>query len=411
MPFALAYRKVLACLCVGAFYTGMLNYLFLTGWLSVRPAVFIVAFLGLALPLLAAHGSLRMVLVTPLTLWCGFYAAITMIWFMSSSQSAVASEELVSRLLSVTFILTVLVILADVRAHNVARWSVLWSVLAGVGLNAYDLFNPLTFSPFLGRAAGLYMNPNTAAVALVLGMVLSVEVLPVRLRAGFVGLIGIGVLLTFSRSGALLWVLATGLLVGTRAMTIGALVRFAGLASVVVAGLLAVSGRWQAAVGGLPLVSSDAWGRLRLGERAVDYSAEIRLAAAREAWAMFRDKPIVGHGVGATAEWVLPESTHNIYLRHLAEYGVVGLAIVPLLAWSVLRRRAGVPVPRAALGIVAGVVVFGAFSHNVLDERPILIALTAAAAMVAGGAFTGLSRPDSTSGRLGRVASGPSQSR
>jgi len=385
MPFSLAYRRALAVLCVAGSYTGLLNYLFLTGSLSVRPAVLIVAFFFLSLPFLVVGASTKLVLATPIMAWCGLYAAMTVLWFMTSSQSTVAAGELVSRLLSVTFIGTVTLILADSRVHDVARWSVLWSVLLGIGFNVYDLLRPLTFSPLVGRAAGLYLNPNTAAAALVLGMIVSVDVLPERLRTLFVGLVGAGVLLTFSRSGAAAWVLATAVLAGSRVIRIAGVVRVMGVIALLGLGVLYFTGSLEPAVQMASVVSSDAWGRLRVGERTMDFSAEARLGDAGEAWAMFLDRPFSGHGIGATAEWDRFESTHNIYLRHLAEYGVAGLAIVPLLALSVLWPPSRKALPHSAVGIIVVVIVLGVTSHNLLDERHVLIALAIGAALVAAG--------------------------
>lgn len=71
MSFSLLYRRTLVVLCVAGFYTGLLNYLFLTKLLPVRPALWIVALLGLSLPLLRSRHAWRLILATPLTVWCG----------------------------------------------------------------------------------------------------------------------------------------------------------------------------------------------------------------------------------------------------------------------------------------------------------------------------------------------------
>lgn len=308
---------------------------------------------------------------------------MTLAWFMASSQSPTALAELTSRLLSVVFLGTALLVLSDARVHGTTRWSILWAVLLGVGLNVYDLGHPLTFGPSLGRAAGLYLNPNISGAALVLGMIMSVELVPQWWRSWYVSLVGVGVLLTFSRAGMAAWVVATGLIAGLGAMRLLQLLRVTSAIAAIVVGALVVSGRWETGVQMLSQVSSDAWGRLRLGEGTADPSAELRLKAASMAWQMFLSRPLVGHGVGATVEWDLSESTHNIYLRHLAEYGIGGLVIVPLLLLALLWRGSGPPVPHIAVWLAGVLLLFGVFSHNILDERHFLICVALVASVSA----------------------------
>jgi hypothetical protein len=362
------------------FFTGLCDYLFASGLVGFPPLYWIAALAVLALPLVLAQRGLSAVLATPLLPWCAFYAALTLLWFMWSSQSRVALSEVRLRLLATVFLWTLLVIFADARVHRVARVALLCSVFLIVALNVIDLVRPLTFGASPGRAAGFYMNPNGSAIALVLGMIMSVELIPPSVRSWYVCFTGVGVLLTFSRGGMAAWLLATALIGGMRAMRLRHFLGVAsGLAALVI-GALVVSGRWESTVQLASLVSSDAWGRLRLGEGMVEPSTQLRLGAASLAWHEFLAKPLVGYGVGATLEWDLSASTHNIYLRHLAEYGVAGLTIVPLLVLAILRLGpAGRP--RVAMWLSAIVLLWGMFSHNLLDERHFLICIALVASI------------------------------
>jgi O-antigen ligase len=120
-------------------------------------------------------------------------------------------------------------------------------------------------------------------------------------------------------------------------------------------------------------------------------SASSRSQLALHSLDMFGERPLTGHGVGATVEWREPESTHNIYLRQLAEYGLAGAWLAPalvLIAFGVTRptRSPSVHDPdriiqRSARVFACFVALWGLFSHNVLDDAFILIGI----ALVAGG--------------------------
>ena len=384
MNFWLSYRRVLAVTAVAVFFTATCDYLFAAGFISAPPLYWILAFTALAQPLVFTSQTVSGVLKSPVTPWCGFYAALTVLAFMWSSQSAIAWGQLRVRILAVLFIGSLLFVFSDSRVHRAVRIALFCSALLGVVLNVVDLARPLSFSPILGRAAGLYLNPNTSAIALVLGMIMSVELLPHAFRPWFVSLVGAGVLLTFSRGGAAAWLVATSLLIWLRTVRLVPLLRVVVTSALVVGGVLLISGWWQAAWQMASVASSEPLGRLRLETEIVDASADVRLGAARLSWQMFLDSPVHGWGPGATLEWDWSDATHNIYLRDLAEYGFAGLAIVPLLVLALLRRGAATRAP-AAVWLASVTLLWGVFSHNLLDERHFLICFALVGTLSGGG--------------------------
>ena len=60
-------------------------------------------------------------------------------------------------------------IFQESSAIKLARKTLVVAVLFAVALNVYELFVPMAFSNVMGRSAGLYINPNIAGEALVLG--------------------------------------------------------------------------------------------------------------------------------------------------------------------------------------------------------------------------------------------------
>ncbi len=373
----LLYRRALAVASVAVFFTAAGEYAFAAGLTPIPPLVWIAVFGAATLPLVLDGRTLPLVLTDPLMRWGALYLCLTVLAFMWSSQSPVALGEMRLRILTVLFLGIQLLVLVDSRVHNAVRVTLLGGVLLGVGLNVIDLLRPLTFTTIVGRAAGLYQNPNISAIALVLGMIMTVELLPRTFRPWFVMLVGVGVLITFSRGGSAAWIVAVVLMVMYGGIRAGAMLRV-GIGSVAVAiAALFLAGWWEAAGEALSLMTSGTWERLSVGASVADASAVSRMDDARLAWQMFLERPLTGWGVGATAEWDWFESTHNMFLRHLAEYGIVGLVIMPLLvvAFTGWKSR---PEARPVIWLGGVVLTWSVFSHNLLDERHFLICIALA---------------------------------
>jgi len=104
-----------------------------------------------------------------------------------------------------------------------------------------------------------------------------------------------------------------------------------------------------------------------------DTSTSEREKVAAKAFKMFYDHPFVGSGLGSTVHWNERVSTHNIYLTHTAEIGLLGLFIYPLLLYSiVLQARDETKITAGAFAIFT--LFIGLFSHNLLDELYMLFA-------------------------------------
>jgi O-antigen ligase len=258
-----------------------------------------------------------------------------------------------------------------------------WLVLLAVVFNAYNLAHPFAFVPqesdfaFMFRAAGIYVNPNTAGAAIVLGMLLSMPAVKERWRAWFVCISAVGVAMTLSRGAILMF-----LCVCIGLTFLGALSRrVVWTVIAIVAGVLAIL---------LLLVGPallDLFGGVEQLERlmillnpgdAADFSQDERVYLAEHGWAQFIGSPLAGNGVGSTETWVLRASTHNQYLQFMSDFGVLGALIMPVLALVLVWGRTFRDVIPLA---VAGCVILWSFlSHNVLTEYFWLMAIAMAAA-------------------------------
>ena len=377
------YRPLLAVGLVAAFFTHIANYGLRFG---VPPLYWIVAFAAAAAPValvaLARHG-LRL---EPLVVWAFAYALLSIVWFVPSSQSALAWQQVQTRLLSAGFLVLALVIFAEARARRAARRAIVAATLLAVALNLYEVVFPQTFSDIPGRATGLYDNVNQSGAALVLGLILGQDALPRRLRLLFALTVGLGLLATVSRSAILGWGLVLALGAARRGHRRRALT--AATAVGLAAWLLLLSPWWTGVEQALEergvLTANvrerfDVFSSAELG----DASTQERRQVATLAWDSFAEQPVVGGGTGASTETPFDLGPHNMYLAMMVDHGVIGLFLLPTLilaaVWGADPRRAFSVVPFALF-----LAFWGFFSHNVLEERYILLVVALVAAEMAG---------------------------
>ncbi|MFA7241325.1 MAG: O-antigen ligase family protein [Sulfuricellaceae bacterium] len=115
---------------------------------------------------------------------------------------------------------------------------------------------------------------------------------------------------------------------------------------------------------------------------------------------MWLDAPLFGHGVGSflslwhlyrenyfswlgatykpqTNVWEVLEATHNEYLQFLADFGLIGLIVVLLFGWWMLRGvRANKPDPPAWIGLIAIVVAMVCAAVEFPLQNPATLLLT-----------------------------------
>lgn len=356
--------------------SGMAMFLYHAELSPLAPITIVVLAVG-AFGLLFLAGQVA--LPSPSLLWwAAGYLVLTVVGFYRSTGSAVALEELGLRLAGLVFLVCLAGLTGGRSAQTAARWALVATTLLGVALNCVDAIRPLTFSQNFGRSAGFHRNPNIAAVSLGLGLLLALPVVPRRWRAPFVVTGICGVALTISRGGLL--ILALGLLIAAVRRVVSPVKV---LHSTLVLGGVAVGVLWYTGVGAklleaVSVITSGANGWERLFADRGDASLVARTSLAREAWGLLADHPLLGAGLGATIEWRLEESTHNIYLRLGAEYGILGLMVMPWLVAVIAKRRA-MPFQLTVPALVVAFAVSGLFSHNVLNEWPSLVSLAIAA--------------------------------
>lgn len=371
MKLAAFYRRTLSLVLVGGLWSGLVSYWQMRGAPAALSALLIRGTMLAPLPLLVQRRTLTAVVKNPLTWWCVLYVALTALALLIGQQTPAAVTAFRERLVTSVFLVGVVAVAGTVASHRaMGRLLVVVGLLSLIPL-LVDIVRPLTFSGVYGRPAGLYVNPNLTAAALLTAMLAGAHAVG-RRRELVTVIFALGIVATLSRGGLVALAVVTVLLIASgrthaRSLVLGLLV----LAIVVIA-----TGLWRqvvATVSDSPLVAERLRGLVEMGGTYTggfdDASLRQRGLAASHAWDLFLDHPVLGAGLGATTDWSLGFSTHNIYLRHLAEHGLAGIWIFPLFVLAVARRA-----PRVLVWpVTAALLVTGLASHNVLDNFPMLI--------------------------------------
>ena len=380
------YHKALIVAAVGIFYTNLPRYVYNShGWtLLDEPKHWVLLFCLLTLPVLVIRMTARNALKSPVTIWCLGYAGLTVLWFFLSSQSETALQEVRWRFLTILEILVFLMIFWEPHATKLARKMLVLAVLFGVALNIYEVFAPLSFSRVIGRSAGLYENPNTAGEALVLGMIVSVNVLAPRYRGPFILLTGIGILSTLSRAAILMWVIAAAGLILAGGLRLKDLLVPGAVSLLLV--VLVLFPRWDQLLTtweSTGVVNVNVQERLEWFTDPVgvsDQSSWERKYLAQRAWGKIAERPFLGHGTGSSYEAAIPP--HNQYLAFMLDHGLLGVMIVPLLTLAVTWRARGEG-RGVAIIFGCGILMLSLFTHSILNTGHSLILLPLMAAMAA----------------------------
>jgi O-antigen ligase len=212
------------------------------------------------------------------------------------------------------------------------------STLIGEGVRAQGLFkDPNVFGPFLVPAALILLEE--ALRPRLLGLRRSTCV------AG-VGVLVLGVVFAYSRAGWLNFVLALAVMLAVMAARADAAPHIAGMLAIV----LTLSGLAVGAIG-----ASGSQDILRERAQPQRYDTE-RFDAQRSGVRLAEEHPL-GIGPGQF-EVVSPISSHSIYVRVMAEQGLIGLAaLVVLLGGTLLLAVRNAVAGRDAFGVGSAVLL------------------------------------------------------
>jgi hypothetical protein len=376
------------CVYVALYQSGLVSYLGAhmahAAWLTLVVLAIGAVIAGLAM----IGGHLPRKSIT--AVWVFAAAGVAPLLFSHGDIGPVTKSYVVG--LGSISLLSVAARCADLR--RVAQFSAFVVCVACVGclLDACHLHG---FSDTTGRAAFLYVNPNVAALGLLLAALSSGWSLPLRWLPSFLVLVGGAVFVTLSRSAVLMAVLTLvacmpmvsenyrstllGLRTGIRsAIAVGvAVMAFCVVAlNVNLAFPVALANSYDGMKTAIKWaeVGQSKIGMFGLGgdpkdvEKAIHLveeqnSASARALLAERAWHQFEIGPATGIGL----ERAFALAPHNSYLLFADAFGYYGWLIIPALIALILYlgRRRGLP----AAVLVA---VSALFSHDLLFALPLI---------------------------------------
>ncbi|PIG91486.1 O-antigen ligase family protein [Gloeocapsopsis sp. IPPAS B-1203] len=368
----LYYQCILAVGAVILFFSDIDLYFFRTGQ-APAPVMLVFLFGFASLPLLLSIFSRIDFFSAPIVTWCSSYLLVSLLSFLIFLSSDAGYQELRLRILSVLFFLIMLLIFSRYRAvQSSARYTTIIVGIMGVLNNIYELLNPLVFGGLndTGRPAGFYVDPNRTGCALVLSMIFGTGLVPQKYRPYFIAFIGLGILLTFSRGAILGWILVILIFLKQKVITKNQLIYWLIGTGIIVIGLGLLSSNFIN-INQLPYGVRE---RLEWFENptASEHSADSRMAILIAGWQLFIQSPLWGNGIASTIDWSYRISTHNMYLVFMVDHGFLGILILPLFVYAVTYPTRGEN-RYVALSFAILILLWGLFSHTILEDRFILL--------------------------------------
>ena len=375
--------RIFSLFSVLLYFSNASSYFFAAGLTSFKPLYWYFITLVFGAILLIVRSGTR--LYSRLFIWsCLFLAIAAASYIFISAADGNALQAFILSSEALVLLLMFSLFFQEERIARDASYAVLGVVIFSVLMNYADFLHifgdRIVFSTVPGRAAGLYMDANASAAALVMGMVLSVFLLPKKLRWWYCLFVATGVLLTFSRGGIILWMIAVAGLAWSSAFVLKRLASIAGimvLVTVFAFGLAAGD-----LVGIFKTVGLDSYldsnTTNRIGESFLDqndYSSRTRKIVAERGLSMILEHPLLGWGVGATTNPKTAISPHNMFVLLGIEYGIGGVLMLCALIWLIWKtdnERSGTIAVLYAVG--------GLFNQNNLDQPPVMLIIALAVA-------------------------------
>ncbi len=374
------YACFLAILIPLFIFSNFFEFLYLTLRSPIPPSTVIVAILLLSLPLALVKSPFR-VLNQPYFIW--FIGLTVMALVTTGGEILDPNLNPAGPRLLGTILLTITCFLVfdySRQNHKLAGQAIAAITLLGCILAVYDLTHPGVMIPkdiplsIAGRGAGFYVNPNASAFALLLGLLVSLAVIPEKYRWTAFIPAGIGILASLSRSNIVTFAAASFTIILAGQVKARHIVNI--ILSVGSAYLLLILIILPALTQNLDANVENVRTRLSLLQGSntdvTSFGSEGRFDILNFAWQQFLHDPIIGIGYGGTQTWSMELSTHNMYMLFAVENGFLGFLLYPLMIYSVVAGTH--PSKRTwRFPYVTTMVVSGFFSHNIATTYAIIV--------------------------------------
>ena len=344
--FLIWYQEFVLIIALGAIYSNLPIYGYVLNP-SLLPKLTFFGIFFLIIPLLVIkYNIFGAYLTSPFVLWSAVFLTLNLIHLAGFSTGGniggifLIDNQMVARyslvLTRAQYILFSIVLgfalyasTSGVYMHTFIFLAALLPCTVIVDFVKPGLLYPIdTNGAVLGRAAAMFINPTMAGEAMLIVFLLGCAVIKLKYRAPVFILLGAAILMTFSRSSIIAWVLLWPILILKKILPKSAII----IAAITLGISLVLLGTFENYLhtreeldGALSNILSrlDFFSNFKLN----DDSSEERADVIRAGWDLFLQNPIFGAGAGATRFWSHRGSTHNQLLLFAAEYGIFGIGL------------------------------------------------------------------------------------
>lgn len=377
--FIVHYQGLLAVASILVFFTRFDVYSQDLG--PIIPLYWMIGFFILSLPIFASLINRLESISFNVLKWSVGYIILSLISILIQPKFP-AQQYLEDQFRTIIFLFMMLAIFA--YHPLVTKWvksAILAITVVNVGMFVYEFFNPLAFHTIqraAGRSSGFYDDSNTAGIAIILGMIFTIDMIKPKYRLFYALFIFLGIASTFSRGSIAGWVLVVGLFIVTqiipRYQMPFLLIFFMVTVSILSTQLNNL--KYLKTADGEHLFQKDTLARVEFlidPFAQKDDSQASRLHHVEDAWKKFDGSPFIGNGLGAgqnaatISQVGKAQRSHNTYLDLMVEYGFLGALIFPGILLASIWQVQGT-LKKQALAFVLFLLSQGFFSHTLLSE-------------------------------------------
>jgi len=320
---------------------------------------------------------MKFVLSKELIIWVVFYFLINLIYITLAGFGMKEFRYLIPVIMMIPIFLSFsLLYNLDDRQLLVTRKAIVVALIIGVLLLILDFIMPGKFTSddnLSGRAVATYANANIAGAVLILGMILTIDIIDKKFRIYYLLFIFLGILVTFSRSNIMIYLIIIFLM--SLQNKISKTFFFSIIITVFAIFMFLLFGGFELLSELFNLkITDNLVNRITffLDSEHTDLSnISERKMVLMAALDMFADNPIFGNGFASTRLWEYRVAPHNSFARTFAEFGLFGIFIIPSFLYFTTRKVfKSMDKNYRDIGILFIVyyVLSSMFSHNMLDQ-------------------------------------------
>ena len=277
-----------------------------------------------------------------LLFWLIAYFALNTIYYIKAGASPDLFKFYVLSIVYL-FAFVAMSLLYDLDDKNLTatRKSIVLALLIGVFLLLYDFTHPGYFTTGYediyesGRAVATYGNQNIAGAILILGLILTIDIIPRKYRIPYIIILFLGIAATVSRSNIMIYFIIIAVMSLQNKISKISLIVLS-MSSILLLFWLSFFGLEFLQKNFDIKITSDVTDRLEFfvdPENASHEHTNERVEVLMAAISMFQDSPIIGNGLAATRTWDYRVGPHNSFALTWADFGLIGVLIIPLFLY------------------------------------------------------------------------------